>query len=331
MCRLLRSPTLFEGSRTGPLTQAANARLNFLISHGFLMKSLDASHNRDIQLADIASSGAATFDMYRTRGTVATFGKGRVKLMRRKAVLGALVGAVLVLVAGLGGTALGETGSATGTTQQTIQQSYAPQINPSDFTTKVDNKYFPLKPGTTFVYQGKSGGNTERDVMTVTHSTKQIMGVKCVVVDDRVFSHGKLAEKTFDWYAQDKKGNVWYFGENTKEYKNGKVSTEGSWEGGKDGAKPGIIMPAHPKVGQTYRQEYLKGVAEDMAKVLDLKGSVTVPYGSIKHALVTKEWSPLEPGVVAHKYYGAGVGDVKEVAVKGPHETLTLVSLKHTG
>jgi hypothetical protein len=248
--------------------------------------------------------------------------------MRRKALLlGLLVGAVLVLAAGLGGIALGMTSGATGTTQQ----AYAPHIDPSEFTTKIDNKYFPLKPGTTFVYRGNSGGNPERDVMTVTHSTKKVMDVKCVVVDDRVWAHGNLTEKTFDWYAQDKKGNVWYFGEDSKEYKNGKVSTGGSWEAGKNGAKPGIIMQAHPKVGQTYRQEYQKGVAEDMAKVLDLNGSVTVPYGSFDHVLVTKEWSPLEPGAVAHKYYAAGVGNVKEVSVKGPSERIELGNLKHTG
>ena len=223
--------------------------------------------------------------------------------------------------------AWGMTGGATGTTQQ----AYAPHINPSEFATTIDNKYFPLKPGTTFVYKGNSGGDPERDVMSVTHSTKQIMGVKCVVVDDRIWAQGKLSEKTFDWYAQDKKGNVWYFGEDTKEYENGKVSTEGSWEAGKAGAKPGIIMLAHPKVGQTYRQEYKKGVAEDMAKVLDLNGSVKVSYGSFHHAVVTKEWSPLETGVVAHKYYGAGAGDVKEVAVKGPLETLELVDVRSNG
>ena len=128
--------------------------------------------------------------------------------------------------------------------------------------------------------------------MTVTHSTKQIMGAKCVVVDDRVWAHGKLTEKTYDYYAQDKKGNVWYFGEDSKEYKNGKVSTAVSWEAGKNGAKPGIIMPTDPKLGQTYRQEYQKGVAEDMAKVLELNSSAKVPYGSFEHALVSKEWSP---------------------------------------
>jgi hypothetical protein len=249
--------------------------------------------------------------------------------MRHKAVLGAIVAAVLlVLVVGIGGTALGITGTAARTPQGTSQQAYAPHINPSEFTTKIDNKYFPLKPGTTFVYQGNSGGNPERDVMSVTHSTKKVMGVKCVVVDDRVWAHGNLTEKTFDWYAQDKNGNVWYFGENSKEYKKGNVSTAGSWEAGKNAAKPGIIMQAHPKVGQTYRQEYQKGVAEDMAKVLDLNGSVTVPYGSYDHVLVSKEWSPLEPGAVAHKYYGAGVGNVKEVAVKGPSERIELVDVK---
>ena len=249
--------------------------------------------------------------------------------MRHKALLlGLLVGAVLVLAAGLGGIALGMTSGATGTTQQA---SYAPHINPSNFTTKIDNIYFPLKPGTTFFYRGNSGGNPQRDVMAVTHSTKKVMGVKCVVVDDRVWAGGNLSEKTFDYYAQDKKGNVWYFGENSKAYKNGKVSTAGSWEAGKNGAKPGIIMQAHPKVGQTYRQEYQKGSAEDMAKVLDLNGSVKVPYSSFDHVLVTKEWSPLEPVAVAHKYYAAGVGNVKEVSVKGPSERIELVNLKHTG
>jgi len=167
--------------------------------------------------------------------------------------------------------------------------------------------------------------------MSVTHSTKKVMGVKCVVVDDRVWAGGKLTEKTFDWYAQDKAGNVWYFGEDSKEYKkNGKVSTEGSWEAGKHGAKPGIIMQAHPKVGQSYRQEYQKGSAEDMARVLDLNGSAKVPYGSFDHVLVTREWSPLEQGVVEHKKYAAGVGDIKEVTVKGPQETLGLVNVEHT-
>jgi hypothetical protein len=251
--------------------------------------------------------------------------------MKHKAVWGVIVAAVLlVLVVGIGGTALRITGTAAA--GSTSQQAYAPHINPSEFATTIDNKYFPLKPGTTFVYKGNSGGDPERDVMSVTHSTKRIMGVKCVVVKDRVFAQGKLGEKTFDWYAQDNKGNVWYFGENSKEYKNGHVvSTGGSWEAGKEGAKPGIIMQAHPKVGQTYRQEYSKGSAEDMARVLKLNGSAKVPDGSFHHVLVSKEWTPLEPGVAEHKYYAAGVGDIKEVSVKGPSETLELVGVNHSG
>jgi hypothetical protein len=212
--------------------------------------------------------------------------------MRRKTALSAIVGSAIVLLAGCSGSSGG---------------TYAPHIDPADFTTTIDNKYFPLKPGTAFVYEG----NTERDVMTVTHDTKQIMGVKCVVVDDRATQNGELIEGTFDWYAQDKEGKVWYFGEDTKEYKNGKVtSTEGSWEAGVNGAKPGIIMQAHPKVGQSYRQEYYKGHAEDMAKVISLNDSIRVPYGSFDHVLVTKEWTPLQPGYVEHKYYAPGVGQV---------------------
>jgi hypothetical protein len=258
--------------------------------------------------------------------------------MKRITLVGTiLLGAMVMLAASCGGSSGSYSGgNAKGnsptTRESTMRASYSPSINPSDFTTTVDNRYFPLKPGTTFVYRGKTKNATERDVMSVTHSTKQIMGVKCVVVDDRVWAHGKLSEKTFDWYAQDKEGNVWYFGENTKEYKDtGKVSTEGSWEASRDGADPGVIMQAHPKVGQTYRQEYEKGVAGDMAKVLALNGSVKVPFSSFDHAVVTREWSPLEPGVVARKYYGAGAGDIKEVAVKGPLETLELVDVRSDG
>jgi hypothetical protein len=156
------------------------------------------------------------------------------------------------------------------------------------------------------------------------------MGVECVVVEDRVTEGGELTEKTYDWYAQDNKGNVWYFGEDSTEYDNGKVkSTEGSWEAGKDGAEPGIIMPADPKIGETYRQEYYKGEAEDMARALKLNGSVEVSYGSFKNVLVTDEWTPLEKNVAEHKFYAPGVGNVKEIATKGPQETLTLIDVKH--
>ena len=248
--------------------------------------------------------------------------------MKRITLLGAVLGAMVVLAAGCGGSSGGASGSAN-TSQRTTQTAYAPHISPADFTTTIDNEYFPLKPGTTFTYRGKTKDATEGDVVTVTSDTKKIMGVECVVVDDRVTEDGKLTEQTYDWYAQDNKGNVWYFGEDSKEYDNGKVNTEGSWEAGKNGAKPGIIMPANPKVGQSYRQEYYKGVAEDMARPLKLDGSATVPYGSFDHVLVTYEWTPLEPNVAEQKYYAPGVGNVLEVAVKGPPERLELVDVKH--
>jgi hypothetical protein len=235
-------------------------------------------------------------------------------LMRRIIVLSAIVGSVIVLVAGCGGS------GKVGGTAETTQTAYAPHINPADFTTTIDNKYFPLKPGTTFVYEG----NGERDEFAVTSDTKKVMGVECVVIVDKAWEDGKLIEQTYDWHAQDKEGNVWYFGEDTKEYKNGKVvSTKGSWEAGVDGAKPGIIMQANPKVGETYHQEYYEGEAEDMAKVLDLNESVTMPYGSFDHVLETKEWTPLEPGLVEHKFYAAGVGYV------GTPGGLELIDVKH--
>jgi hypothetical protein len=255
--------------------------------------------------------------------------------MGPKLLLSTLLGSIVVmLVAGCGGssgTADGNAGGSAKTMQKTTQPaSYSPHIDPADFTTKIDNKYFPLKRGTTLVYRGKTKDATVGDVVAVTSDTKQIMGVDCVVVDDKVTEDGKLAEHTYDWYAQDKKGNVWYFGEDSKEINNGKVtSTEGSWEAGKNGAKPGTIMPAHPKVGHTYRQEYSKGVAEDMARPLKLDGSASVPYGSFDHTLVTYEWTPLDPNVSAHKYYAAGVGTILEAAAKGPPERLELVDVKH--
>jgi hypothetical protein len=168
------------------------------------------------------------------------------------------------------------------------------------------------------LYRGKTEHATEGDIVEVTFDTKNVMGVECVVVDDRVTEDGELTEHTYDWYAQDKKGIVWYFGEDSNEYENGRVkSTGGSWEAGKDGAKPGIIMPADPKIGKAYRQEYYKREAEDMARALKLDGSAKVPYGSFDNVLVTDEWTPLEPNISEHKYYAPGVGNVLEVRGQG--------------
>jgi hypothetical protein len=167
-------------------------------------------------------------------------------------------------------------------------------------------------------------------VVTVTRKTKTIQGVRCTVVHDDLFVEGRLAERTSDWYAQDRDGNVWYFGESTAELDEaGKVtSTEGSWQAGSDGAKAGIFMPARPEVGKSFRQEYYKGQAEDHFQVLSLGASVRVPFVASKQALLTKEWTPLEPGVIDHKYYVRGIGTVKEQTIKGGDERNLLVSLR---
>lgn len=191
-------------------------------------------------------------------------------------------------------------------------QTYAPIIDATRFVANVDNRYFPLVAGASFVYETPDRG--ERVEVRVTEDTKTIMGVTCVVVTVREFESGELVEETADWYAQDEDGNVWYFGEDAKEYGDGTVvSTAGSWEAGVDGAKPGIIMPGAPAVGNTYRQEYHVGRAEDMGEVVSLEESVTVPSGSFEDVLMMKEWTPLEPGDEEYAYYAPGVGLVLEV------------------
>ncbi len=204
---------------------------------------------------------------------------------------------------------------------------------PSGFSAHVDNPWFPLAPGTTYTYRGVKDGKAARDVLTVTDRTKTIDGATCVVVHDRLYLRGKLAERTTDWYTQDDRGNVWYFGEATAELDaSGHVtSTEGSWQAGVAGARPGIYMPAHPRLGLAGRQEFLKGHAEDHFQVLSLKAAVAVPYGSSAHALLTKEWTPLEPGVLDHKLYLRGIGTALEQTVKGSVERLALVSVRHGG
>jgi hypothetical protein len=155
-------------------------------------------------------------------------------------------------------------------------------------------------------------------------------GARCVAVDDRLYLAGRLEERTTDWYTQDRQGNVWYFGEATAELDaNGQVkTTEGSWQAGKNGARPGIFMPAHPRVGQSFRQEFYKGHAEDHFRVLSLHASLRVPYRSSNAALLTKEWTPLEPGVIDHKYYVRGLGTVLEQTVKGGDERNELVAVR---
>jgi hypothetical protein len=197
----------------------------------------------------------------------------------------------------------------------------------SNFSARVDNQWFPLLPGTRYVYTGVKNGNTSRDVVTVTHQTKTIVGVPCVAVHDRLYLRGRLEERTTDWYSQDSKGNVWYFGENTAERdKQGHITnTSGTWRAGVGGAQPGIYMPAHPRVGQSGLQEYYKGQAEDHFKVVSLFG--TVAGSESREGLLTEEWSPLEPGVLDHKMYVRGIGTVLEQTEKGGNERNELVSV----
>jgi hypothetical protein len=207
---------------------------------------------------------------------------------------------------------------------------YAPVIDPANFVNRVSNPFWPLQPGTTYVYKGVRGSTPQTDTEIVTAQTKQILGITSTVVRDTVSEHGAPVERTFDWYAQDRQGNVWYMGEDSLEMRHGRlVRASDSWEAGVDGAQPGIIVPAAPTVGEAYRQEYYPpGQALDEARVLSLAGSLQVPYGSYSGLLVTSERSPLEPQT-EQKYYAPGVGEIAEKVVKGHHEQFQLVSVTH--
>lgn len=237
-----------------------------------------------------------------------------MKRKERLSVLAALIVMLLVTTAKTVGA-------------QSIAAAPSFQIDPDNFVETIDNPYFPLIPGTTFVYRGETEGAPTRDVMKVTHDTKVILGVTTTVVHHLSYEDGVLVEDTFDWYAQDQEGNVWYFGEDTKELdeEGNVISTEGSWEAGVDGAEAGIIMEANPQKGDKYQQEFLEGVAEDMAQVIGFEDSLCVRYGCFEDVLVTKEWSPLEPGVVENKYYAKGVGFIFGEMVKGGEEQSELV------
>ena len=193
------------------------------------------------------------------------------------------------------------------------QEVYAPVINPADFVPVIDNPYMPLRPGVTYIYEGVTEEGGVHNELQVSYETKEIMSVTCTIVEDIVVVDGQVREITFDWFAQDMQGNVWYFGENTREYQDGGVtSTRGSWEAGVDGALPGIIMKAEPAVNDTYRQEYYPGAAEDWATILSLSESEPIPIGYYGDLLLIIEWSGLDmPPVYEHKYYAKGIGLVK--------------------
>jgi hypothetical protein len=204
----------------------------------------------------------------------------------------------------------------------------APVFDPNNFAAVIDNPYFPLPVGRTLVYSGLKDGQTQRDTVTVTNQTKVILGVTATVVSDIADHNGTVLERTSDWYAQDKQGNVWYLGEDTVHFlANGKGDTTGSWQAGVNGAVPGIIMEANPQIPDAYRQELLAGQAEDTAWIVDRGGTVRVPYGKVRNVLTTLEATRLEPGAYDQKVYGPGIGIVSELAITGDPETAQLESV----
>ena len=229
------------------------------------------------------------------------------------------------------GPATGPTAGATPSTtsNDSATVNYHPVIVPAEFSTRITNPYFPLKPGTSFVFDGLRDGKPQHTEVTVTNETKTIMGVSTVVVRDVVTSNGALVEKTTDWYAQKRNGDVWYFGEATAEYENGRIAnTTGSWEAGVDNAQPGIIMLAFPQPGTGYRQEYRPGEALDTATVQTVGARVTVPVGTFAKVVVTNDTNPLAPDRIDKKWYGPGVGLVKVVRDRpGHHEEAELVKI----
>ncbi|MGW6195594.1 hypothetical protein ACWF0M_05560 [Kribbella sp. NPDC055110] len=207
--------------------------------------------------------------------------------------------------------------------------TYRPRFEPGKFTAHVTNRFFPLKVGRTLVYTGVKDGKPALNIMTTTSRTRIIAGVRTRVVEDRLYLGNVLEERTSDYYAQDRCGNVWYFGEDTAtlDARGRVVSTEGSFHAGVRGAQPGVVMQAHPQLGRWFRQEWFAGEAEDVFRVVDRSARIRVPYGSFRHALRTEEKTALEPGVLDNKYYVAGIGEVFEGSVKGPREVLRLVEI----
>jgi hypothetical protein len=234
-------------------------------------------------------------------------------MKRMMMVIGALVAAIAV-------GACGGDGGEEPASASLPRGSEPVNLDPAEFTTEIDNPYWPMAPGNRWVYRESEGGGELRVVVTVTDRTKRIAnGIEARVVHDVVSQKGEPIEVTDDWYAQDSDGNIWYLGEDTAEYRNGEVVTRsGSFEAGVDGAQPGIAMPGDPQVGSTYRQEYLAGEAEDFAEVLSTDAEVEVPYGRFDGTLQTRDVNPLEkPKPVEHKFYVEGVGPVLAETIAG--------------
>jgi hypothetical protein len=234
-----------------------------------------------------------------------------------------LVTAVVVTVAATSATLVAAAGSSS-------VSGYEPVLHASNFVSVIDNKYYPLPVGRTWIYRGVKDGRSQTDTVKVLARTKLVAeGIRARVVSDIATDGSKVLEKTFDWYAQDKQGNVWYVGEDTTAYlPNGKIDKSGSWEAGIHDGEPGLIMKAAPKVPNAYRQEYLAGQAEDTAWIVGGTDSLTVPYGTVHHVLTSLEATRIEPGLYDKKVYAPGVGIVLEQTVTGPAETARLVAMK---
>ena len=244
-------------------------------------------------------------------------------------LLAAALLAALVVACGDGDDAAAPTTAATQTEAPIDVTEPAPSglpqgdepfpLDPADFVAEIDNPYWPMTPGNRWVFtEIDEEGNELRVEVTVTDEKRDIIGISAAVVHDVVTMNGEVIEDTFDWYAQDVDGNVWYMGEATAEYEDGVVvSTAGSWEAGVDGALAGVVVPGNPEVGMMYRQEYYAGEAEDVGEVLSLDEAVEVPFGSFEGCLQTEDTTPLEPDVLEHKYYCQSVGPVLAVDVGG--------------
>jgi hypothetical protein len=237
--------------------------------------------------------------------------------MRRK-VFAALAAAVLAGASGL---------LVSGGAGALARHGYEPVLDPADFVRSITNPYFPLPVGRTLVYRGIRDGVTQIDTVHVTSQTRVLEGITATAVSDVATHNGTLLEKTTDWYAQDKQGNVWYLGERTAAYSGGHVDHSGSWLAGVHDGEPGIVMKAHPQIPDAYRQEFLAGQAEDTAWIVNRGGSLKLPFKVVHNVVTTLEFTVLEPNVVDKKIYAPGLGIVKEQSIQGPLEIATLVSV----
>ena len=254
------------------------------------------------------------------------------RAIKRAGAVAAGIAVLLPALAGCGSSGDNTSSAAAQSGTNTLPQTSEPSnLNPADFSTNIDNPYWPMPVGREWhVRVTNPTGEHLTETITVENRTKQIAdGVTARVVHDVVYAGGKPTEITDDWYAQDKEGNVWYFGEDTASLDHGKWDRSGSFEAGRNGADAGIAMAAHPTVGLTYREEYYKGHAEDRTKVLALGQQVEAPAGHFTDAILTDDYSPIEPTVSEYKLYAKGVGPVVAVSVSGEAEREDLISYTH--